>query len=132
MSVLRQDADSIIKSALEAALPDNAVRKALDEIKFNKGKIILVAAGKAAWQMAKAAWDNLGERISGGVVVTKYDHSKGPVGNLEIFEAGHPVSDENSYKATQKAIDCVSGLDQEDNVLFLHSGGAGGLFAVDF
>ena len=128
MSILRQDADSIIKSALDAALPDNAVRKALDEIKFNKGKIVLVAAGKAAWQMAKAAWDSLEDRIDGGVVVTKYDHSKGPIGNLEIFEAGHPVSDANSYAATQKAIDCVSGLDEKDNVLFLLSGGGSALF----
>ena len=128
MSTLRQDADKIIKSALDAALPDNAVRKALDEIKFGKGKIVLVAAGKAAWQMAKAAWDAVGSRMAGGVVVTKYDHSKGRIGNLEIYEAGHPVSDENSYLATQKAIDCVSGLSADDNVLFLLSGGGSALF----
>lgn len=128
MSTLRQDADKIIKSALDAALPDNAVRKALDEIKFGKGKIVLVAAGKAAWQMAKAAWDAVGSRMAGGVVVTKYDHSKGKIGSLEIYEAGHPVSDENSYLATQKAIDCVSGLSTDDNVLFLLSGGGSALF----
>lgn len=128
MSTLRQDADKIIKSALDAALPDNAVRKALDEIRFGKGKIVLVAAGKAAWQMAKAAWDAVGSRMAGGVVVTKYDHSKGGIGNLEIYEAGHPVSDENSYLATQKAIDCVSGLSADDNVLFLLSGGGSALF----
>ena len=128
MSTLRQDADRIIRSALDAALPDNAVGKALDEIKFGKGKIVLVAAGKAAWQMAKAAWDAVGSRIAKGVVVTKYDHSKGKIGNLEIYEAGHPVSDDNSYMATQKAIDCVSGLSAEDNVLFLLSGGGSALF----
>ena len=128
MSTLRQDADRIIKSALDAALPDNAVGKALDEIKFGKGKIVLVAAGKAAWQMAKAAWDAVGSRIAKGVVVTKYDHSKGKIGNLEIYEAGHPVSDDNSYMATQKAIDCVSGLSADDNVLFLLSGGGSALF----
>ena len=128
MSTLRQDADRIIRSALDAALPDNAVGKALDEIKFGKGKIVLVAAGKAAWQMAKAAWDAVGSRIAGGVVVTKYDHSKGEIGNLEIYEAGHPVSDDNSYMATQKAIDCVSGLSADDNVLFLLSGGGSALF----
>ena len=128
MSTLRQDADKIIKSALDAALPDNAVRKALEEIRFGKGKIVLVAAGKAAWQMAKAAWDAVGSRMAGGVVVTKYDHSKGKIGSLEIYEAGHPVSDENSYMATQKAIDCVSGLSADDNVLFLLSGGGSALF----
>ena len=128
MASLRQDADKIIGSALEAALPDNAVRKALDEISFGKGRIRLVAAGKAAWQMARAAWDAIGNRIDGGVVVTKYDHSMGPIGNLEIVEAGHPVSDENSYMGTRKAIDCVSGLNADDNVLLLISGGGSALF----
>ena len=90
-----------VKDALYAALPDTADKKALKEIKFSSGKVVLVSVGKAAWQMAKAAWDEAGSRIDGGVVITKYDHSKGNIGNLSIFEAGHPVSDENSYKATE-------------------------------
>lgn len=109
-------------------MPDNAVRRALKEISFGSGRIVLVAAGKAAWQMAKAAWDEIGLIISKGVVITKYDHSKGPIGNLEIFEAGHPVSDENSYRATGRAIEVVSGLEKTDNVLFLLSGGGSALF----
>ena len=125
---LRQDADKIIKDALYAALPDTAVKKALKEIKFSTGKVILVSVGKAAWQMAKAAYDEAGSRIDGGVVITKYDHSKGAIGNLEIFEAGHPVSDENSYKATEKAIESVKGLSKNDNVLLLISGGGSALF----
>ena len=125
---LRQDADKIIKDALYAALPDTAVKKALKEIKFSSGKVVLVSVGKAAWQMAKAAWDEAGSRIDGGVVITKYDHSKGDIGNLSIFEAGHPVSDENSYKATEKAIEAVTGLSKNDNVLLLISGGGSALF----
>ncbi len=125
---LRQDADRIIKSALNSALPDNAVSKALRQIRFSEGKVVLIAAGKAAWQMANAAYNEMGGRIDGGVVVTKYDHSKGAIGNLQIFEAGHPVSDANSYSATQKALDCVRGLSKEDNVLFLLSGGGSALF----
>lgn len=125
---LRQDANKIMESALHAALPDTAVAKALAEAHFGPGKLILVAAGKAAWQMAKAATDHLGDRISGGVVVTKYDHSKGPLPHLDIYEAGHPVPDENSYRATQAAIDAVSSLSAEDTVLFLLSGGGSALF----
>lgn len=125
---LRQDADKIIKAALNCALPDNAVSKALRQIRFRAGKTVLVAAGKAAWQMANAAYREMGDRIDRGVVVTKYDHSKGKIGNLQIFEAGHPVSDANSYSATQKALDCVSGLTSRDNVLFLLSGGGSALF----
>ena len=71
MATLREDADKIIKAALEAALPDNAVKKALEGHTFSGGRVRLVAAGKAAWQMAKTASDLLGSRIEAGVVVTK-------------------------------------------------------------
>lgn len=125
---LHQDADFIIKSALQAAQPDTAVKKALKDIRFSGGRIVLVSAGKAAWQMAKAAYDELGNEISDGVVVTKYDHSKGPIGNLQICEAGHPVSDDNSYKSTEKALKVVSNLTEKDSVLFLVSGGGSALF----
>lgn len=125
---LRNHAEQIIQQALASAMPDEAVRKALNEANFSDGKIVLIAAGKAAWQMAHAACQQMGERIDSGVVITKYKHSKGSLSNLQIFEAGHPVPDENSYKATQAAIDAVSGLTEKDTVLFLLSGGGSALF----
>ena len=100
---LRNHAEQIIQQALAAAMPDEAVRKALNEANFSDGKVVLIAAGKAAWQMAHAACQQMGERIDSGVVITKYKHSKGSLSNLQVFEAGHPVPDENSYKATQAA-----------------------------
>lgn len=128
MNSLRQDADFIISRAIEAALPDTAVAKALNKIPQCSGRIILVAAGKAAWQMAKAAYDIAENKIDSGIVITKYGHVKGPIGKLELFEAGHPVSDSNTYNATEKAIAAVSGLKAEDCVLFLLSGGGSALF----
>ena len=134
---LREHANIIIREALLQALPDSAVKSALSKADFGPGKLVLVAAGKAAWQMANAAYaaleapDSLNgpvHKIDHGVVVTKYDHSQGPIGNLQIFEAGHPVPDENSFKATQAAIDAVEGLTAEDTVLFLLSGGGSALF----
>ena len=125
---LRKDADRIIDRAIKESLPDSAVRKALQEFPETKGKVVLIAVGKAAWQMADAAYSFLGNRISGGVVVTKYDHSKGRIGNLESYEGGHPVPDENSYKGTSAAIKAVEGLGEEDIVLFLVSGGGSALF----
>lgn len=115
-------------AALQAALPDTAVAKALEAAQFGTGRLVLVAAGKAAWQMASAALEQLGSRIDSGVVVTKYGHSKGPLANLDIYEAGHPVPDEKSFRATQAAIEAVSGLTAEDTVLFLLSGGGSALF----
>ena len=125
---LRKDADFIIKSSIEAVLPDSAVARALQGADLGSGKLILVAIGKAGWQMAKAASDILGDRISNGVVVTKYDHNKGELPNITVYEAGHPVPDENSFKATAAAIDAVSGLCADDCVLFLVSGGGSALF----
>ena len=66
---LRETAETILHSALRAVQPDAAVRRALESAAF-PGRVCLVAVGKAAWQMAHAAYETLGERISGGIVVT--------------------------------------------------------------
>ena len=124
---LRKQADQIVESAIAAVLPGAAVVRALEGVAF-PGRIILVAAGKAAWQMAKAASDYLGNRIDCGIVISKYGHIRGPVGNLICREAGHPVPDENGFAATAEALRMVSGLTEQDTVLFLLSGGGSALF----
>ena len=125
--IMREHADRIVREAIAAVQPDAAVRRAVEGMKF-EGRLLLVAAGKAAWQMAKAASDCLGDRIENGVVVTKYDHVMGPIANFTCFEAGHPVPDENSFKGTQAALDLVADLTEKDTVLFLLSGGGSALF----
>ena len=123
-----RDAKVIMDAALSSAMPDTAVEKALQKLPEVTGKLVLIAAGKAAWQMAAAAYKTLGDKISGGVVCTKYDHCKGPIGNLILSEGGHPVPDANSYGGTQLAIDAVNDLGENDLVLFLISGGGSALF----
>ena len=123
---LRKDADAIIASSLNAVLPDEAVRRALKAFAPKGGRVLLVAAGKAAWQMAHAAVEALG-RVDGGVVVTKYKHVRGEILGVNCYEAGHPVPDENSFAATEKALELVRGLAAEDTVLFLLSGGGSAL-----
>ena len=53
---LRKDADVIISASLRTVLPDEAVRRALQTFQPRGGRVVLVAAGKAAWQMARAGW----------------------------------------------------------------------------
>ena len=125
---LREDADNIMKAALFSALPDTAVKEALKEMDPVKGKLILIAVVKAAWQMSKAAVDELGDSVTQGVVITKYNHIKGELPNIKCYEAGHPIPDANSYLATQEALKLVSDLTQDDEVLFLISGGGSALF----
>ena len=127
--VLREHADAIVKASIKAVQPDEAVARALAGKEF-PGKVVLVSAGKAGWQMAKAAYDCLGDRIDKGVVVTKYDHVKAPIADFDCHEAGHPVPDENSFKGTQAAVDAVTGLTENDTVLFLLSGGGSALFEL--
>lgn len=125
---LREDADKIISASIAAVLPDEAVAKALRGKAFGTGRVFMVAAGKAAWQMAHAAADILGERLEAGVVVTKYDHVRGDIPKTTCYEAGHPVPDENSFRGTEAALSLVADLKAEDTVLFLLSGGGSALF----
>lgn len=130
---LREDAKFIYESAIRESLPDTAVKKALSDFVYPSGKLLLVSIGKAAWQMANAAYGILGNRIDGGAVITKYAHSRGAIGNLEIFEAAHPVPDENGINATKRVLEITEGLSADDTVVFLVSGGGSALFEyVDF
>lgn len=125
---LREEANQIIQKSIQAVLPDEAVAKALQGRTLGPGKIYLVAVGKAGWQMGKAAAEILQDKLEAGVVVTKYDHVKGEIPGTHCFEAGHPVPDENSFSATQAALDLVERATEEDEVIFLLSGGGSALF----
>ena len=125
---LRNDVDFIVEESIKNVLPDEAVARALSGKEFGKGKIYVVAIGKAAWQMAKTASEVLGSRISLGVVCTKYEHAQGVIPSMICYEGGHPIPDKNSFRATQAVLDMVADLKKEDTVLFLVSGGGSALF----
>jgi len=133
MKQVRDDAMKAALKAIEAVLPENAVKEALRDERFltrldGGGRIVLAAIGKAAWRMAKAAAEALGSRLDGGVAVTKYGHSMGDIQGIEIREAGHPFPDENTLAGTAKLLEGVKGLSEKDTVLFLVSGGGSALF----
>jgi hydroxypyruvate reductase len=125
---LREDADKIIKESIKKVLPDEAVRQALKSKEFDRGKLYVVSVGKAAWQMAKAASLVLENRIEKGICITKYNHVKDVIPEIKCYEAGHPLPDENSFRATEAVIKMVSNLDARDTVIFLLSGGGSALF----
>lgn len=126
---LRKDAETIIADSIREVQPDSAVIRALKEMTLT-GKIKLVAAGKAAWQMAKAASNYLGERLEQGIVITKYGHVRGELPRIRCCEAGHPVPDEGSFDAARKALALTENLSKDDTVLFLLSGGGSALFEL--
>ena len=125
-TALHADAEAILRGAIRAVLPDEAVRRAITDVQF-PGRVFLVAAGKAAWQMASVARETL-PALAGGVVVTKYGHVKGEIDGVACYEGGHPVPDENGLRGTAAALALTQDLRADDTVLFLLSGGGSALF----
>lgn len=129
MDQLLSDAKYIIHNAIRASLPDEAVKKAIRGKDFPfEGKVIVISIGKAAWNMAKAAAENIPHAIDTGIVLTKYDHAQGEIPGFTILEAGHPLPDKNTISGTKKIMEAVSDLNEKDTVFFLVSGGGSALF----
>ena len=124
---LRNDAEQIIRGAIQAVTPNETVKRALEGKEFT-GRIFIVSVGKAAWQMAKSAVEALHQPYTAGIVVTKYGHVQGEITGFTCYEAGHPIPDENSFLATQAVLDMTTDLHEDDTVLFLLSGGGSALF----
>ena len=92
---MRDDAIQIINKTISDVLPDKIVKEAIQQLDL-KGAVYVVAIGKAAWIMAHTASQILNDQIKEGIIVTKYDHSRGEINKFEIIESGHPIPDENS------------------------------------
>jgi glycerate 2-kinase len=93
-----------------------------------KGRFIVIGAGKASAEMARAVEANWRGQIE-GCVVTRYGYGA-HCDKIEIIEAAHPVPDANSVNAAQQILRKVSGLCADDFVLCLISGGGSALLCL--
>ena len=94
-----------------------------------KGRLILLAAGKAAGSMAEVAeahyLDSLriaAERLS-GVAVARHGYGR-HARRVRMIEAGHPIPDAAGLEAAERALALADGAGADDLVLVLMSGGA--------
>jgi hydroxypyruvate reductase len=117
----------LYEAAVEAAHPARALPPALPAPP--PGRLIVLAAGKAAGAMAEAAekfyLDQPGlapERI-GGIAVTRRGYGR-PTRRIEMVEAGHPLPDEAGIEATERTLKLADEARAGDLVLVLISGGA--------
>ena len=90
-----------------------------------KGRTIVIGAGKAAASMARAVEDNWTGPLQ-GLVVTRYDHGV-DCDQIEVVEAAHPVPDAAGIAAARRILQQLKGLDEDDLVLCLISGGGSAL-----
>ena len=127
----------ILSAGLDAADPEEAVRRCVrieenavvaGDRRFEAERVFVLAAGKAAGAMARAAEELFGERIAGGLIVTRYGHEAASE-KLEIIFAGHPEPDEKSVEAARRAAELARSLGGGDLLLALISGGASALLA---
>ncbi len=119
----------MFQAAVDAAAPEHRLAQFLPTPP--KGRTIVVGAGKAAAAMAQVverSWP--ASHPLSGLVVTRYHHGVGPLPRIEIVEAGHPVPDEAGEAAALRMLASVGGLNADDLVLCLMSGGASSLLAL--
>ncbi len=117
----------IFEAAVNAVKPSVLIPSALSKEKLSTYKNIYVGgAGKAAAAMAQEIENVLGDRITDGFVVVKYDHAL-PLQYIRILEAAHPLPDNNSVLAAKEMIGLFKKAKADDLIIFLLSGGASSL-----
>ncbi len=134
----RQDALAIFQAALDAVEPARAVRSCLalengalhagsERLPLpSDGRVWVIGMGKAAVGMALPLEERLGDRIAGGLVVTKTGHGR-PLSRLQVAEAGHPVPDAAGLEAADRVALILSDAKEGDLVVCLVSGGGSAL-----
>ncbi len=127
----------IMQAALQAVDPYEAVRSHLhrreDRLRLGathyplqRGKVIVIGAGKAGGPMSVAIEEIVGDEIDDGVVTVKYGHGAATQ-RIRLYEAGHPLPDDAGVQATAEILRITSSLSPHDLVLCLLSGGASAL-----
>ena len=136
--IMRQQAIEIFYAGLQAADPEDAVRRYVhlegDLLHISNScynlssyqHIYVVGGGKAGAPMAKAIEDILGDRITQGMINVKYKHVL-PTRKITIHEAGHPVPDEAGVAGTQGIVRLLESSTEKDLVICLISGGGSAL-----
>jgi glycerate 2-kinase len=136
---LRRDALKIFGTALRAAEAGNAVRRRLaisrGQLKADRvslplkefDRVFLVAAGKAAEEMAAAVETITGARLAGGIVVTKHAARKRRLCRSPVFQSEHPIPGRAGLEAASKILELLAELNARDLLMVAVSGGASAL-----
>jgi hydroxypyruvate reductase len=126
----------VLAAGLRAADPGPLVRAALrrdgrrliaagEALALGRGRVLLLAAGKAAPAMAAAAEEVLGARMADGLAVGSAPGP--PLRRTRLLLAGHPLPDARGLEAARAVEAMVGGLAADDIVVVLLSGGASAL-----
>lgn len=109
--------------AVRAALPSAILRDHLPP--RPKGRLVIIAIGKAAASMAAAAETHYADALE-GIALTRHGHGL-PTRHIEVIEAGHPVPDANGIEGARRIMTLAQTLTEDDFALVLLSGGGSAL-----
>ncbi|MER9236066.1 DUF4147 domain-containing protein [Mesorhizobium sp. M0622] len=129
---LRQEAVALFRDAVAAANPEHAVAAALVERSATfeaVSRIILVAFGKAACPMARAAMPFVRGKLVTAIALTNHENVE-PVDGVEVIAGGHPIPDQGSIAGAAAIERAVSRAQDGDLVLVLVSGGGSALLCA--
>lgn len=116
----------LFNAAIASAQPSRVIARHLPEPP--RGRTLVIGAGKASAEMARALEEHWPGELS-GLVVTRYGHGA-PTRRIEIVEASHPVPDAAGERAARRILELVGGLTADDLVICLISGGGSALLAL--
>lgn len=134
----------IFYAALKAVDPYNAVKLYTHKIRsvYREGnfkRFIAISFGKAAGNMARAVEDEIEDLIDAGAIITKDGHNisqglgvKEQRSKIKIYEAGHPVPNENGLRGTEEIIRLLKDADKTTLVVCLISGGGSALLVSPY
>ena len=128
---LRPFLSDLFRTAVAAAHPASCLPPLLPQPPKDRvmGRVILLAAGKAAGSMAEVAEDFYLDQLKlapgrlAGVAVARHGYGR-PTRVVSMIEAGHPIPDAAGLKAADRALELADGAGADDLVLVLMSGGA--------
>jgi hydroxypyruvate reductase len=118
--------EGLFRAAIAAAQPALCIPAHLPEPP--RGRLVVIGAGKASAEMARAVERHWPGQLE-GLVVTRYGYAV-PCERVEIVEAAHPVPDQAGLDAAGRMLERVSGLTADDTVLCLISGGGSSLLPL--
>ena len=122
----RELLNRMFQAAINAAKPEQCIQPHLPSPP--KGRLVVIGAGKASAEMARA-FEVLWHEPLTGLVVTRYGYAV-PCQHIEIVEAAHPVPDAAGLAASERMLQLVQNLNADDLVVCLISGGGSSLLPL--
>ncbi|MEW6375326.1 MAG: glycerate kinase [Thermodesulfobacteriota bacterium] len=140
---MRKMAEAIFLKAISAVNPSEALKeflriqngllsvrisedseKCFDLNTFDR--LFLIGTGKASASMSQAIEEIFGDRLTLGLITTKYGHGL-PLKKTEVIESGHPLPNQKGLEGAKKIQALLKESGPKDLVIFLLSGGGSAL-----